>query len=139
MNENMESHRELELHRGRLDAKKENKKWKRKQKKQTKKELQAATMIISRVLDRSERIEDMNLRSFMILDKVSLLLDTAFGIMDVVKGFPKNERDEIKLQISRLNSELSNIMNWVGDNRETTSNERDIVSPVSSHTFDGDH
>ncbi len=110
--------------------KKRDKKRKKKNRKQTVKEIEAMITPLSRVLDRIKRVDDMNLRCYMLLDKFALMMDMgiAMAMAMATEDIPEEAEDKLNFQLENIQNEITVIMDWVMSERQIPNEE--LANPI---------
>lgn len=107
--------------------KKDRKKRQKKDRKRTGKEIEMAVETFSRVLDRIKRVDDMNLRCYMLLDKFALMMDV--GIASLLLGdIPEEAQDTLGHQMESMQNEINIIMDWIMEERHVPNEE--LANPI---------
>jgi len=91
---------------------KERKQREREQKNRHDREIKNSCAAFGRVVDRMKSIEDMNLRCYMLLDKVLLASDAGLTMM-MMDEADDETLDEIMSNIGKFQIEVKNIMDWL--------------------------
>lgn len=119
--------------------KKERKQREKEQKKKRFNEITNSLAAFGRVVDRLRSIEDMNLRCYMLLDKVLLATDVGLTIIvsDDINGDEINNetRDLIMDNVGKLQIEIETIMDWLMSEK-TIQIETTNPIPESDALFD---
>ncbi len=108
--------------------KKQQKKYLKKEKKREIKEMRTVIQTIKRIFDRMEKVDDMNLRCYMMMDKFLLLLDAGTAVMNM-ESLPKKERLNFNKQLNTISEQVTCIMKWLVD-------ERKVVGPAVANPID---
>jgi len=94
--------------------KKQNKERKKREQKDAErkaKEIKVGLEAVSRVLDRLKGVDDMNMRCYLLLDKLMLVSELGLTLL------PTDASDDIKIElrdmIGRWQLEFKNIMDWL--------------------------
>lgn len=120
---NEERKKAKEVERREKERQEEKEKLETQEKKQRIREVRAAIDSLCRVIDRLKSIEDMNLRCFMLLDKILIASDVSATIL--LSEEDDGTHDEIADSIGKLQKEIMNIMNWL-----TTERKIETSNPV---------
>lgn len=106
---------------------KDRKKRKKKERKRNVKEIKAAVDACYRVMDRVKRVDDMNLRCYMMLDKFALMMDMAMAAL-TIGDIPDEARDVLNHQMENIQEEINAIMDWVIAERHVPNEE--LANPI---------
>lgn len=111
--------------------KKSHKKYKKKNKKRLNREIQTLTTTLDRVFERMQRVDDMSLRCYLLLDKISLVMDVGIGALTFTNDIPREAREELEHQRININEEISVLMDWLIRNQEITAPVTEMANPLS--------
>lgn len=111
--------------------KKSHKKYKKKNKKRLNREIQTLTTTLDRVFERMQRVDDMSLRCYLLLDKISLVMDVGIGALTFANDIPREAREELEHQRININEEISVLMDWLIRNQEITAPVTEMANPLS--------
>ena len=93
---------------------------KKREKKQQKKQLQEIKLfceMITRVIDSQKNNEDMNLRCYMFLYNIKLLLEGVHTGSLLMDDLPKGSKDIIPEYLRPIKEEVTTLMTWVINDR----------------------
>lgn len=108
--------------------KKNRKKSEKKKQERNSKEIEAIMQTCDRVLERLKKVDDMNLRCYMFLEKIATMLD--IGLATTVLGdIPDESYEKIKYYFENLHNEIGIIMKWVINERQVSASV-ELTNPI---------
>ena len=90
-----------------------------------KKDIQSVIHVMHSMLERNKSIEDMNLRCYMMLDKVALMADLVTS-PSVMADVSKKYRNALNNQTKLFQEEIILLMNWLISER----GNNELVDPA---------
>ena len=108
--------------------KKDRKKRKKREQKRRAKEIETGLQMIQRVMDRNKQIDDMNLRCYMILDKIILMIDIGRMVVSFLEDLPREADKKLINQIDNIQNEIKILMNWLINERSIDPKE--LTDPI---------
>jgi hypothetical protein len=95
------------------DYKKERKKRKKKEEKANLHIIIAVLKMLEKIVADNKNTNDMNLRCYLMIYNIALVLKTVPMSLTLSGGFPKESYETITKRLEPIQSELNDIMNWV--------------------------
>lgn len=109
---------------------KEQKKLDKQYKKEHLQELKTSLTVFTRLIGRLKDVDDMNLKCYMLLDKILLASDVGSAIL-INSEDDQDVKDEIMDNVGHLQLEIKSIMNWLMSEKKITPTETTNPIPES--------
>jgi len=109
-------------------VKNDRKKRKKKEKREQCEEIDAILQTCTRVLERLKRVDDMNLRCYMLLEKFATMLDVVITTT-VLSDLPEESRVKINFYFDDVHKETQTVMDWVINERQVPGSE-ELANPI---------
>ena len=109
--------------------KKDRKKREKKEKQRRNKELLSLIDLGSTIVERIEKIDDMNLKCYMLLDKIMFLMDAGLFDLTLKDEISEDTREIVNYQIGNMKNIITDVMEWVMSERKVPVVELDNPIP----------